>query len=129
MCTHPKRHPDKILSVASTLLFCFLLFFLAVWGWRFCINGSCSDHRFFFSFRRGLTPPWGHKIRLFASRSSHWSSCRSSWMPSFLGHSGSLRPRSFICLLPRSFSFRPCSLMPLLPSGPFQRLILDVRPS
>jgi hypothetical protein len=47
---------------------------------------------------------------------------------SFLRHNGSLPPRSFIRLLPRSCCFRPLSLMPLFHSGPFQRLFLNVRP-
>jgi hypothetical protein len=41
---------------------------------------------------------------------------------SFLRHSGRLPPRSLIRLLPRSCCLRPRSLMPLLHSGPFQRL-------
>jgi hypothetical protein len=47
---------------------------------------------------------------------------------SFLGHSGSLLPRSFISLLPHRCCFKLRSLMPLLHSGPFQHLLLNVCP-
>jgi hypothetical protein len=47
---------------------------------------------------------------------------------SFLRHSGSLPPRSFIRLLPRSCSLRPLSRMHFFHSGPFQRLFPNVRP-
>jgi hypothetical protein len=71
----------------------------------------------------------GRKIRLFALRSlrCRWSSCRYSWISSRFSDIATvcgLDPLTAYCFVA---CFRPRSLMPLLHSGPIQRLILDVR--
>jgi hypothetical protein len=53
---------------------------------------------------------------------------RSSDVLSILRRSNRLAPDLFIRSLPRSYCFRPQFLVRMLHSGPFQRLILDVRP-